>query len=138
MDRLEVHKERKKRKPIKKGVKITVTSVVFILAIAAFVILAHPVYVSDGSPTKIAESYFDKQFELSDYKVDDAAVILYDNARYIQVFYSAKPKERFYLEWEAGNGEPDENGWLNNKTAFIRCYQVGNIYFTGLSAYTGL
>ncbi len=138
MDRLEVHKEKKQRKPMKKGVKIAVISAVCVLAIAAFVVLAHPVYVSDGSPTRIAESYLEKQFQLEDYKVDDAQFVLYDNTQYVYASYSVKPKEKFFNEWNAGNGEQGEDGWLVNKSAFITCYKIGNIYFTGLSVNTGL
>lgn len=138
MDRLEVHKEKKQRKPMKKGVKITIISVVCVLAIAAFVILAHPVYISDGSPTRIAESYLEKQFQLDDYKVENAQIVLYDNIRYIRTSYSVKPKEKFFDEWCAGNGKQGDDGWVVNKSAFVRCYKIGNVYFTGLTANTGL
>ncbi len=138
MDRLEVHKEKKQHKPMKKGVKITIISVVCILAVAVFVVLAHPVYVSDGSPTKIAESYLKKQFQLDDYKVENAQIVLYDNTRYIRTSYSVKPKEKFIDEWCAGNGKPGNDGWVVNKSSFIACYKIGNIYFTGLTANTGL
>ncbi len=138
MDRLEVHKEKKQRKPMRKGVKITLISVVCVLALAAFVIWAHPVYISDGSPTKIAESYLEKQFQLEDYKVDDAQIVLYDNTRYIHASYSVKPKEKFFSKWYDDNGEQGSDGWVRNKSAFIACYKIGNIYFTGLSASAGL
>ena len=138
MDRLEVHKEKKQRKPMKKGVKITLISVVCVLAITAFVVLAHPVYISDGSPTKIAESYFEKQFQLDDYKVENAQTVLYDGTRFIHVNYSVKPKEKFFDEWCVGNGEQGDDGWVVNKSSFITCYKIGKVYFTGLSANTGL
>ncbi len=138
MDRLEVHREKKQRKPMKKGTKITLISVVCVLAITAFVVLAHPVYVSDGSPTKIAESYLEKQFQLDDYKVDGAQIVLYDGTRYIRVSYSVKPKEKFFDEWNADNGEQSADGWIINKSSFITYYKIGNVYFTGLSANTGL
>lgn len=138
MDRLEVHKEKKQRKPMRNGVKITLISVVCVLAIAAFVVLAHPVYISDGSPTRIAESYLEKQFQLDDYKVDDAQIVLYDNTRYIRTSYSVKPKEKFFNEWNDSNGKQGDDGWVVNKSSFITCYKIGNIYFTGLSASAGL
>ena len=138
MDRLEVHKEKNHHKPMKKGVKITIVSIVCVLAIAAFVVLAHPVYISDGSPAKIAESYLEKQFQLDEYKVENAQIVLYDNIRYIYASYSVKPKEKFFNEWIAGNGDQGDDGWVVNKSSFIACYKIGNIYFTGLTANTGL
>lgn len=139
MNRLEIHKEKKRRRKIPKGVSITIVSFVIVVFVGACIFYFRPTYISpsDSASRKIAESYLDKQITLEDYNVESVNVIFYNNDKILEIDYSVRPKEEAYDKWCGSDGEKDEDGMVK-KHSYIRYYKIGNIYFTGINANTGL
>lgn len=139
MERLEKHIDKKPRKKIPKAVAITVLSVIAVAVIGAVIFFFRPTYISSDKniPLSIAESYLDKQTTLDDYKITEVATLLNNKEKYVVVSYSVKPKDGKYDEWAVGDGTAGKDGWVD-KHSFIAYFNIGNIYFTGINANTGL
>jgi hypothetical protein len=96
-------------------------------------LMLHPAIVFPGQnvPQVLAENYFGKQFSLSTYAIHSAEFTPSDGAElYIAVSFDVKPKDWAYFDWNCGNGEEGQDGWLVNKLVYIRYAELGPVYLT--------
>lgn len=114
--------------------KSKLKNIVFLVALLAFgLFMVNPTYIKPSSDVarEIAESYMRKQTSVEQFDITTAE-LWYDTG-HVQFIYSVKPTESGMEKWSQGGGQKTDDGWIKNKTSFIKYYRIGNFYFTGLS-----
>lgn len=131
---------------IRKGWKAAFLTASIVFLAFALVVMIQPVYLpgaasmeEDAYAQKLAEGYLDYQkFDLfgglSGYRVQKASK---NSDGIIDAEYDVCPYPAAYFEWNAGNGEEGENGWLVNKTGYFKVDHLGDFYFVSFLG-TGL
>lgn len=110
--------------------KIILIILVFIIMILYLIFRPAFIFSDENISNKIGSNYLDKQGSLSDYQINSSKTLNTDRGTFVQMRYNVKPKELVYNEWSVGNGGQGNNGWLIDKSAYIRYQKIGFMYIT--------
>ena len=115
--------------------------VVIIAAFLAFMLIAKPILIPSSEPDpaqKLGQTWLSRLSNMEAYELAEAEFYEYEGKKYLYMTYSLKPKEGHLEEYNAGNGEEQEDGWIREKNGYIGYSQIGLLYFFDGSYNTGL
>ncbi|MCC3868609.1 hypothetical protein [Terrisporobacter mayombei] len=110
--------------------KIILIILVFIFMILYLIFRPAFIFSEKDISNKISSNYLDKQGSLSDYKINSSKIFNTDEGTFVETRYDVKPKKLAYNDWNAGDGEEGNDGWLVDKSAYIHYHKIGFMYIT--------
>lgn len=123
-----------------KWMKISVLLLAVLLSLYHILLTFTPVYLPDQTdkevfPVALAEGYLKYcrlplNGLLEEYYINSAQKVVYDEMVYVKISFDVKPriKNMDCGGWLVGNGREGENGWVVNKSLFLKYVKLGSVY----------